>query len=146
MKNKYVSVCLIGFAVMAIVLMVHDYKQAGVNASAAAVDVVQPNVDSQLSTVGGIRNLRFTLFDAGIRPSEMRIKAGLVNILIEDKTNLSQGVTVRHLLGFDRVVVGVIEKQTNQLRGRNSVRLTGGEYELYDVSKPANKAVLHVDP
>jgi hypothetical protein len=103
-------------------------------------------VSGQVSPVGPIRNLRFILFDAGIRPSEMRIKAGLVNIHIEDRTNSSQGLTLQRVLLDQRVAVGTVQKMANQSRGRNSFTLTPGEYELFDVNRPTTKAVLLVEP
>ena len=89
---------------------------------------------------------RFTLFDAGIRPGAMRIKARLVNIHIEDRTNTSQGVTIQRVAGGERVAIGSVQKVATDLRGRSSFILAPGEYELFDVSKPANKAVLQVEP
>ena len=104
------------------------------------------SISSQVQTVGPIRNVRFVLFDAGIRPSEMRIKAGLVNVHIEDRTNSSQGLTLQRVLLSERVALGTVQKMTNQSRGRNSFRLTPGEYELFDVNRPTTKAVLLVEP
>ena len=103
-------------------------------------------VGGQVSAVGPIRNLRFVLFDAGIRPSEMRIKAGLVNVHIEDRTNSSQGLTLQRVLLNERVALGTVQKMANQTRGRNSFSLTPGEYELFDVNRPTIKAVLLVEP
>jgi hypothetical protein len=103
-------------------------------------------LSGQVPAVGPIRNLRFILFDAGIRPGEMRIKAGLVNLHIEDRTNSSQGVTLQRVLLSERVPLGTVQKMADQSRGRNSFRLTPGEYELFDVNRPTTKAVLLVEP
>lgn len=103
-------------------------------------------VSGQVSAVGPMRNLRFTLFDDGIRPSEMRIKAGLVNVHFEDRTNSSEGLTLQRVLVSERVALGTVQKMANQSRGRNSFRLTPGEYELFHVNRPTTKAVLLVEP
>ena len=123
-------------------------RNTGISGSNIAETARAPvaSLESQQQSIGPIRNLRFTLFDSGIRPTEMRIKSGLVNILIEDRTKLSQGLALRRVLGTDRVAVGTIQKAVDQSRARNSFRLLPGEYELYDLNQPANNAVLLVEP
>jgi len=104
-----------------------------------------PNTSGQGSAVGPIRNLRFVLFDAGIQPREMRVKAGLVNISVEDKTNVSEGLTIQRIVGRDSVALGAVQKLANQKRSRNLFTLLPGEYEVYDSSKPTNRASLLVE-
>ncbi len=145
MKTRYLSIFLLTLAIAGIAVAINSQRRAGVYAHASAIERAQPNVEAQLPTVGPIRNLRFTLFDAGIRPSEMRIKAGLVNIHIEDRTNSSQGLTIQRVLTGERVALGTVQKAANQLRGHTSFRLTPGQYELFDATRPANKAVLWVE-
>jgi hypothetical protein len=145
MKRKYFSACLIILAALGIASIGNNYKFTGTPTSAAAGENLEANIASQSSTVGPIRNLRFTLFDAGIRPNEMRIKAGLVNVSIEDRTHVAEEVTVQRVSGTERVAVGEVRKAANQSRGRNLFRLTPGEYELFEPSRPENKAVLIVE-
>ena len=133
-------------AIAGAAVAINGYRQAGIFVPASAMALAQPNIEPQGPSVGPIRNLRFTLFDGGIRPSEMRIKAGLVNLHIEDRTNISQGLSIRRILESERVALGTVQKAPDQLRGRSSFRLTPGQYELFDVSRPANKAVLLVEP
>src|SRR5689334_20298119 len=95
MKITYLLVFLISLAIAGVGIAIKDYRQPSVYGHASAVERAEQNVETQLPTVGPIRNLRFTLFDAGIRPGAMRIKAGLVNLHIEDRTNTSQGVTIQ---------------------------------------------------
>lgn len=148
MKIRYVLTILISFTLTGILVAANVYRQtvAGSNSADEATHDSLNSPGGQEPNIGPIRNLRFTLFDAGIRPSEMRIKAGLVNILIEDRTQLAQGVALRRILGSERVAVGTIQKAVDQSRGRNSFRLVPGEYELYDPKQSANKAVLLVEP
>jgi len=146
MKITYLLVFLISLAIAGVGIAIKDYRQPSVYGHASAVERAEQNVETQLPTVGPIRNLRFTLFDAGIRPGAMRIKARLVNIHIEDRTNTSQGVTIQRVAGGERVAIGSVQKVATDLRGRSSFILAPGEYELFDVSKPANKAVLQVEP
>lgn len=144
MKLKCVLVCLLMLAAMGIAFLFNGYRQA----SARAFQIVQSDIDNDKSTVGPIRNLRFTLFDLGIRPREMRCKAGLVNLHFEDRTNASQGVTVQRIVGNERMVIGAVQRTANgnQSRGRTAFRLLPGEYELYDANRPANRALLIVEP
>jgi hypothetical protein len=128
------GVCL----TLAILFANHSYK------SAASSDYATQY--NQESGAGPVRNLRFTLFDAGIRTNQISIKPGLVNILIEDKTNIAEGVTLRRIVGAAKEEVGKIQKAIDQPRGRSLFRLTPGEYELFDPSQPANKAVIMVAP
>ena len=146
MRTTYLLVFVISLAVAGVGFAINNYRQATVYGHASNVERAERNVETQLPSVGPIRNLRFTLFDAGIRPSEMRIKAGLVNIHMEDRTNISQGVTIQRILTTERVALGTVLKAADQLRGRSSFRLTPGEYELFDASRPTNKALLVVEP
>lgn len=105
-----------------------------------------PTEYSQDPGTGPIRNLRFTLFDEGVRPGELRIKSGLVQISLEDKTNIVQGLTIRRLTGAEKIGVGTVQKATDHTRGRSLFRLAPGQYELFDASQPAHKAVIMVEP
>jgi hypothetical protein len=146
MKVKCLFLCLIVLTAAAFTLGLNVFKRPAAYAHAPTTQPLPLSLDDQSPTVGPVRNLRFTLFKEGIRPNEMRIKAGLVNILFEDKTHVAEGLMINRVVEDRRVVVGAIQKTPNQLRGRSSFRLTPGEYELYDASQPTNKAVLVVEP
>jgi hypothetical protein len=107
---------------------------------------VENNSQSLIGERGPVRNIRFIVFDAGIHPNELRTTAGLVNIAIEDKTNTSEGLVIRQVVGNQRVDVGVIRRITNHWRGRSQFRLLPGTYEVYDASKPENTASLILVP
>jgi len=144
MHGKYLSVCLISLAVLGLGFVINEYRYAGAYAHSSGGETVQATIESQLS--GPIRNLRFTLFEQGIRPSDMRVKGGLVNILVEDRSRVAQNLTIQRVAGTERISVGSVEKWTNQIRGRNSFRLVPGEYELFDSTRSEYKAVLTVEP
>ena len=145
MKVKYLLVCLVIVTIVtALSLGTQLYKKAAAHAS--EIKPPPPSLNVQLSTFGPVRNLRFTLFKEGIRPNEMRIKAGSVNILFEDKTNVAEGLMIDRVVESGRVALGSIKKAPNQLRGRSFFRLTPGEYELYDARQPTHKALLVVEP
>jgi len=147
MKIKYLLVCLTGVALMGIVFAGSSLKTR-LGSGPVSTTGIQTNsevLNTQQSLVGPIRNLRFTLFEQGIRPSELRIKTGLVNLWIEDKTNNSQGLLVQQVSGTERIALATITKILNYSRGRKLLRLLPGTYELHDASRPANKAVLVVE-
>ena len=146
MKVKCLLVCLIVLTAAAFTLGLNVFKRPAAYAHALTTQPLPASLDVQSPTVGPVRNLRFTLFKEGIRPNEMRIKAGSVNILFEDKTYVAEGLMIDRVVEGGRVALGSIQKAANQLRGRSFFRLTPGEYELYDASHPTNKAVLVVEP
>ena len=147
MTIRYALTIAASFTLIATVLAANNYRPIGVFGlmPKAEVAYVEP-LSSEPQGLGPIRNLRFTLFSAGIRPNQMRIKAGLVNIHFEDRTNSSQALTLQRVTPAEPVAFGTVQKVANQPRGRNSFRLTPGEYELFDASQPSNKAVLLVEP
>jgi hypothetical protein len=104
----------------------------------------QANTDE--ASAGPVRNVRFTLFEQGIRPAQMRINAGLVNISIEDKTTDGNGLVIERVDGDQRSALGNVRNRQDQTRGRSQLRLIPGTYELQDAVRPANKAVLIVEP
>jgi hypothetical protein len=105
MKVKYLFVCLVIVTIVSVfTLGAHLYKKA----HASEIKPLPPSLNFQLPTVGPVRNLRFTLFKEGIRPNEMRIKAGSVNILFEDKTYVAEGLRVDRVVEGGPVALGVV--------------------------------------
>lgn len=143
MKSKHLYVCLLGLAVMLIALGINGYRKTSATQPVLA-NSLQEN--TQESSIGPVRNLRFTLFEQGIRPAEIRLNAGLVNISIEDKTADGNGLVIERLEAGRRSAVGNVRKMQDQTRGRSQLRLAPGTYELQDAVRPANKAVLIVEP
>jgi hypothetical protein len=95
---------------------------------------------------GRVQVVRFTLYDAGIYPQEIRASQGLVTISIEDLTGSSSGVFVQLVEPTVRVAAGSVNKATNQLRSRAELLLSAGRYEVVDATRPDNRASLIVEP
>lgn len=93
-----------------------------------------------------VQNIRFTIYDAGILPREIKVEKGLVSIVIEDRTRKSEGVAVEQVLGNGRSAVGRVKRSQDSWRGRDQVRLVPGNYVVFDISNPANQARLVVAP
>jgi hypothetical protein len=143
MKRNPLYVCVFSLAVMMIALGVNGYKKTSATGPVLTGSL---NETTQESSIGPVRNLRFTLFEQGIRPAEIRINAGLLNITIEDKTTDGDGLLIQRVEESQRTAVGAVRNMQNQTRGRNQLRFTPGTYELRDAVRPANKAVLIVEP
>ena len=137
---------LISLALIGIALIVNARRRTEINSLTSSAETVEAKLDSQTAPTGPIRTIRFTLFEAGIRPAEMRIKAGLVNLLIEDRTNTATEVVLQREVANENVAVGRIAKGLTESRGRNTFRITPGKYQLYDSGRPTNTAMLLVEP
>jgi hypothetical protein len=95
---------------------------------------------------GPVQVVRFTLYDVGIYPSEVHARKGLVAISIEDYSGGTSGLVVDRLTGIARVGIGKVTRQLNQSRARGETLMTPGRYEVYDASRPKNRALLIVEP
>lgn len=95
---------------------------------------------------GPVRMVRFTLFDTGIYPHEVKVEAGLVNLAMEDKSGNASGLVVERITGNERSRVGEVGKSVNHVRGRQVLKLTPGEYRVFDQSRPQYQALLLVQP
>ncbi|HZI48460.1 MAG TPA: hypothetical protein VFD75_11740 [Pyrinomonadaceae bacterium] len=99
-----------------------------------------------LPTRGPVQVVRFALYDLGIYPQEARAKPGLVTIAIEDLSGDSSGLSIERIEAASRVPSGVVSKTTNRLRSRTELFLPEGRYEVSDVTRPDNRALLIVEP
>lgn len=95
---------------------------------------------------GPVRVVRFTLYDAGIYPSEVRVDEGLVAITIEDVSGGTGGLVVAPEVGSDLIQLGLVQCFEDQRRGRGELALTPGRYVVFDSSRPSNRAKLIVEP
>jgi hypothetical protein len=93
---------------------------------------------------GPVQMVRFTLFEDGIYPREMRVRQGLVNLTIEDKTSGSSSLIVERDVVNQRI--GQVRRSEDHKRGRETLRLTPGRYIVSDDSRPGNRATLLVEP
>jgi hypothetical protein len=98
------------------------------------------------SQSGPVQMVRYVLFDAGIYPRELTVDKGLVNIALEDKTHSATTLVIDRIVGDERFQVGQIRRTMDERRGRGIVKLSPGRYEVYDASRPVNRAFLTVNP
>ena len=95
---------------------------------------------------GPVRMIRFVLLDNGLYPRQMRVNEGLVNLVVEDDTGLSNGLVVERVDDGEREGVTTIRRRAELKRSRELIRVTAGRYIVYDASKPNNRADLIVEP
>jgi len=92
---------------------------------------------------GAVQMVRFTVYDAGVFPQKTRVHQGMVAIYMEDVSGNSAGLVVQSeaLLRIAQVTRGI-----GKWRGSTRIPLTAGRYQLFDASRPNNKATLIVEP
>ena len=95
---------------------------------------------------GPVRMIRFVLLETGLYPRSMRVDKGLINLAVEDETGISEGLVVERVVDSSRERITTIRRMPNVRRGRELMRLTPGQYVVYDASKPNNQARLIVEP
>jgi hypothetical protein len=106
-------------------------------------EIAQP---SGIPKHGPVRVVRFTLYDAGIYPREVRVDKGLVAITIEDFSGGTGGLVVAPEIGNDRIQLGLVQRFEHHWRGRSELAMTPGRYVVFDSSHPSNRAKLIVEP
>ena len=112
-------------------------------AMSASDEVTQASI---IPKHGPVRVVRFTLYDAGIYPREIRVDKGLVAITIEDLSGGTGGLVVAPEIGSDRIQLGVVQRFEHHWRGRSELAMTPGRYVVFDSSRPSNRAKLIVEP
>jgi hypothetical protein len=98
------------------------------------------------SNRGPVRMIRFVVSDDGLYPRQMKVDSGLLNIVVEDKTNRSAGLVIESVLGDQLTTVTQIDRAQSQLRGRALLKLAAGRYRVSDASQPRHTAELVVNP
>ena len=108
-----------------------------------AVDRQSRAAGDQLPLMRGpTQVVRFTVYDAGIFPTEARVKPGSVLIRAEDLTGTAATLLLRTQ---NNQVLGQIVRGESQLRGSVRLTLTAGVYRVCDVSQITKCATLNVE-
>ena len=98
------------------------------------------------TTRGPIQNIRFTVYDAGIYPRQLRAKPGVIAIVVEDRTRRRPGLVITRETVGGSLSVGGISIPLSQSRARTEFRFGAGRYRMSDTTNPANQAELIVEP
>jgi hypothetical protein len=96
--------------------------------------------------------VRFTLYDVGIYPREVRVRTGWIAISIEDLSGGRSGVMVERI-SSDSLnnhgapqSMGIVNRDSQSWRGRHEMQLEPGSYYVYPVEHSDARAVLIVEP
>jgi hypothetical protein len=93
-----------------------------------------------------VTTLKFNIFDVGIYPRELHASKGLIAITIEDYSGGSPGVIVDRETGGSPQRAGRVDREGTHWRSRGELRLGPGRYRVYMADRPANQALLVVEP
>jgi hypothetical protein len=79
-------------------------------------------------------------------PRTASAQKGFVAITIEDFTGGSQGLVVERQAGISPERVGRIDRIEGHGRGKSELEMRPGTYQVYDLSRPENRARLVIEP
>src|SRR5262245_43023480 len=91
---------------------------------------------------------RFALYDEGILPRELHVSKGLIAIELEDSSGGTTGLVIARDVGKDKPLenVGNLKRNRNSWRDRFEIKLTPGNYVVYDERRAESRASLIVEP
>jgi hypothetical protein len=89
--------------------------------------------------------VQFSLYDVGILPREVQVRQGLIAIITEDYWG-SAGLVVERETASAPQLVGRVQRQGPHWRSQSNIRLAPGRYQVYMEERPANRAVIVVEP
>ena len=95
---------------------------------------------------GPVRMVRFAISDGGLYPRRITVDNGLVNIALEDKAGVSEGLVIESVLGDQRTRVGQVDLDRSQRRAHMVIRIPPGTYRVFEASQPSRTAELIVNP
>ena len=95
---------------------------------------------------GPVQTVRFALHDAGILPREARAQRGQVSIVMQDLSGGTDGLVVERETGNAPERVTHVHRGQQFGRGKETLELTPGTYQVWDASRPENRATLIIEP
>jgi hypothetical protein len=114
------------------------------NAPMAATPI-SPAV-AQAKTRELVKTVRFNLYDLGILPREVHVQKGILAITIEDYSGGTTGLIIERENGNGHEQAGRVDRAGGHWRGRSELRFSPGRYRLSMEDRPANRALLVVEP
>jgi hypothetical protein len=121
------------------------FRDSGQDDSVRTPMISSPAPLANSSARGPIQNVRFTVYDAGIYPRQLRAKPGIVAIVLEDHTRRRPALVIEREVVGGRLPIAGISFLLNQSRARSEFRLEVGRYQVSDATNPANQAELIVE-
>jgi hypothetical protein len=116
--------------------------------SMRAVSGPAPAQSSRQQKREPVQVARFALYEDGILPHELRVSKGLIAITLEDASGGTTGLVVARDVGKEKPLenVGNIKRNRNSRRDRFEIKLTPGNYVIYDERRAERRASLIVEP
>jgi len=116
--------------------------------SLRAVSGPAPTHSSRQQRREPVQVARFALYDEGILPHELHVNKGLIAIELEDASGGTTGLVIARDVGKDKPLenVGNIKRNRNSRRDRFEIKLTPGNYVVYDERHAESRASLIVEP
>ena len=93
-----------------------------------------------------LRNIRFTVYDVGIYPEEIKVDAGRVSIVFDDRTGNHSGFVIERIVGNGTERLGQITASRDHWRTRAQVRVDPGRYRVFVSDRPEIRSMLIVNP
>lgn len=113
-------------------------------ASSMLGDATQENAPGKAS--GPVQMVRFSLYDSGILPREAYAEKGRVMVVLDDHTGVSDELSVERENSGGYVGVGRVRRAEDKRRGKSEFHLGPGRYRVFASNRPANRALLIVEP
>lgn len=116
--------------------------------SLQAVNVPAPAQSGRPQKREPVQVARFALYEDGILPRELRVSKGLIAIEIEDASSGTTGLVIARNVGKDKPLenAGNIKRNRRLWRERFEIKMTPGNYVIYDERRPEIRASLIVEP
>ena len=111
-----------------------------------ATAIIQDASSSALVRRAAVQTVRFALHDAGILPQEAHAQKGQVSIVMQDLSGGTEGLVVERETGNAPERVAQVRRGQQYGRGKETLELTPGTYQVWDASRPDNRATLIIEP
>jgi hypothetical protein len=141
MKLRFIAAAVLCVATAALVGVF------ALNASrSSASNLTASNAASGSPPAVAVQTVRFTVYDVGILPRQVKARAGNVALAIEDLSGANAELVVAKRINGSAVAAGRVGRYPGSWRGRTVIRLEPGTYEVFDANRPNNRAELVVTP
>lgn len=123
----------------------HEAKTEVRNPSIPARPAPLPTV-APAGTEEPPRVVRFNLYDLGIYPREVHVDKGRIAVTIEDYSGGTPGLAIESEGDPVPQQVGRVDRSSADWRVTTVLKLGPGRYQVYMLDRPANRALLVVEP
>ena len=142
MKLRFIAAAVLCVATAALVGVValNGSRSSASNLTASNGASGSPPIAVAAQTV------RFTVYDVGILPRQVKARAGKVALAIEDLSGANAELVVAKTINGSAVAAGRVARSKGSWRGRTVIQLEPGTYEVFDSTRPNNRAELVITP